>query len=81
MDKLTEEQKKIVECDGQWIAIQAFAGSGKTTTLDVYSKLRPEKKFLYLCFNKDAKESAGILDFCFDCLREKVCQKRYLQDN
>lgn len=57
--KLTEEQKLIVTCNSDRIYIQAYAGSGKTTTLEEYTKVRPNERFLYLAFNKTVQESAS----------------------
>ena len=48
---LTSEQKEIVNCDVPFLAIKAFAGTGKTTTLVEFAKKRPDKKFVYLAFN------------------------------
>lgn len=53
----TQEQKDIIETDGNLI-INATAGSGKTYTLIQYVKARPNKRFMYLVFNKSAKEDA-----------------------
>lgn len=58
MTTLTKEQSEILYCNGPLIAIQAFAGSGKTTILEWYTSIRDKKRFLYLSFNKDAKKSA-----------------------
>jgi len=55
--KITEEQKAIIAADGN-IRINAVAGSGKTTTLMEYARVRPEKKILYLAFNKSVKIEA-----------------------
>lgn len=52
---LTYEQKKIVDCDinnGKIKLIQAFAGTGKTTTLRELTKVHNDKRILYLSFNK-----------------------------
>jgi hypothetical protein len=54
----TEQQKKVIDCDGSLIFIQAFAGSGKTTTLQYYCAKRTDKRFLYLAFNRSAKKLA-----------------------
>lgn len=60
--KLTQEQQDIVNCefiDGGTLKIIAFAGTGKTTTLIEYSKKRPQKKFLYIAFNKSVQTEAS----------------------
>lgn len=41
-----------------WCVIQAFAGTGKTTTLYHYCKNNSTKKILYLAFNKSLEEEA-----------------------
>lgn len=41
-----------------WCVIQAFAGTGKTTTLYHYCKNNSDKKILYLAFNKALEEEA-----------------------
>jgi F-box protein, helicase, 18 len=56
--KLTEEQLKIIQSEGN-IRINAVAGSGKTTTLIEYAKSRPQgSKILYIAFNKTVREEA-----------------------
>lgn len=55
--KLTEEQSAIVNSTGN-IKINAVAGSGKTTTIIEYIKARPQKRALYLAFNKTVRQEA-----------------------
>jgi len=55
--ELTQEQNEICESEGN-IIIDAVSGSGKTSTLVEYAKKRPDKKFLYLCFNRSVRDSA-----------------------
>lgn len=55
--KLTEEQCHIIDFvkqmkRGQKLKIEAKAGSGKTSTLVEVAKANPDKRFLYLAFNK-----------------------------
>lgn len=58
--KLTDEQKQIIETQGD-IKINAVAGSGKTTTITHYAKARPAgKRILYLAFNKSVKNEATL---------------------
>jgi F-box protein 18 (helicase) len=60
--KLTDEQKKIVQCDlgkDQILKVVAFAGTGKTTTLVEYAKARPQTRFLYVAFNKSVQLEAA----------------------
>jgi len=55
---LTEEQRKIINSEGN-IKINAVAGSGKTTTVIAYAQSRPSNsKILYLAFNKSVKLEA-----------------------
>lgn len=58
---LTDEQKEIVSYDvtcNEIVKIIAFAGTGKTTTLLEYAKAYPDKKFLYIAFNRSVKLNA-----------------------
>lgn len=50
--KLTEEQDAIVQSDAELLKVNAFAGTGKTSTLVEYANARPKKRMLYLAFNK-----------------------------
>lgn len=55
LSKLTNEQRAIVHCAPQpnkIILVQAFAGSGKTTTLSEYVKQWKDSRILYLAYNK-----------------------------
>ncbi|XP_077977682.1 F-box DNA helicase 1-like [Glandiceps talaboti] len=59
--RFTHEQQRIVKFDcekNDIVKIMAFAGTGKTSTLKEYAKRRPNKKFLYVCFNKSVQEQA-----------------------
>ena len=58
---LTKEQQQIINfkaSHGNVILIQAFAGTGKTTTLLNIAKHNYDKQVLYLTFNKSLVESA-----------------------
>lgn len=57
--KLTLEQENIVESEANTLVVNAFAGTGKTTTLIDYAKARPNKNFIYLAFNRSVKEEAS----------------------
>lgn len=60
--KLTEEQKEIIRYDlgkNGILKIIAFAGTGKTTTLVEYAKVRPDTRFLYISFNKSVQMEAS----------------------
>lgn len=55
MLQLTQEQKAILQSEGN-IKINAVAGSGKTTTILEYAKSKPSsKRMLYLAFNRSVK--------------------------
>jgi superfamily I DNA/RNA helicase len=57
--KLTEEQKAILATDTD-IAVNAVAGSGKTSTMIEYAASRPAgSRILYLAFNKSVKLEAA----------------------
>ena len=61
--ELTDEQRAICEIarernDNLALKIQAFAGTGKTTTLMAIAQACPHSKFLYVVFNRAAAESA-----------------------
>ena len=53
--KLSEEQETAVNCRSDFININAFAGTGKTTTLLNYALMYPKQSFLYICYNKTLK--------------------------
>lgn len=42
----------MVRSEGRIIAVSAFAGTGKTTTLVHFAQARPQERILYLAFNK-----------------------------
>lgn len=56
--QVTDEQEEIVACNDDLIVVNAFAGSGKTTSLCKYSEYRPNKRFLYLAYNKAMQQEA-----------------------
>lgn len=43
---------------GELMVLNAYAGTGKTTTLEMYARAYPQLRFLYLCFNRDNAEEA-----------------------
>lgn len=61
---LTSEQQSIVwaklSCNDV-VSVNAFAGTGKTTTLVKFASVRPSKKILYLVFNVSIREEAANL--------------------
>ncbi len=60
MYELTAQQKMIIESVGvdAKIKINAFAGSGKTSTMVSIAKAYPGMRFLYLAFNKSIADEA-----------------------
>lgn len=55
---LTDEQKEIVNSEAHTLLVNAFAGTGKTSTLVEFARARPKKTFIYLAFNRSVKEEA-----------------------
>ncbi|XP_065830337.1 F-box DNA helicase 1-like isoform X3 [Oscarella lobularis] len=58
LTRLTREQVAIINHEmkpGHLLKIVALAGTGKTTTLVEYTKLRPDMKFLVACYNKSVQ--------------------------
>jgi superfamily I DNA/RNA helicase len=49
---MTFEQGAIVSCKDRNLIVQAYAGTGKTSTLVKYAEARPGERMLYLAFNK-----------------------------
>ena len=56
--KPTAEQEAILNACGRVIRINARAGTGKTTTLVMLAEKHPDKRILYLVFNRKAREAA-----------------------
>ncbi len=61
--KLTKEQQEIIKAVPRYknIKINAFAGTGKTTTLKLIAKEFKDKKILYLAFNSAIKNEASSI--------------------
>src|SRR5438045_2738437 len=58
---LTDEQRDIISLDvpkGQMLKISAFAGTGKTTALRLFTEAHSDKTFLYLCYNASVSAEA-----------------------
>lgn len=55
----TPEQDAVVRSEGRIIAVSAFAGTGKTTTLVHFALARPQERILYLAFNKPIQLEAS----------------------
>lgn len=56
--KPTDEQEEINASESDIIIANAFAGTGKTSTLELYTHTRPTRKFLYLAYNKSLQLEA-----------------------
>jgi superfamily I DNA/RNA helicase len=54
----TDEQQAIIRCHAPVVVADAKAGTGKTTTAVGFSASRPDKKFLYVAFNKTVQMEA-----------------------
>lgn len=48
----TAEQQAVVASRAQPLVVEARAGTGKTSTLRLYSQARPTQRLLYVAFNK-----------------------------
>jgi len=51
----TQEQQSIIHSTADKLLVQAFAGTGKTTTLVGYATQHASVKMLYLCYNKSVE--------------------------
>ncbi|MDR1164367.1 MAG: AAA family ATPase [Deltaproteobacteria bacterium] len=56
--KLTDEQQAVAESTRPFMAITAYAGAGKTSTLKAFAARRPKSRLLYLAFNRAMAEEA-----------------------
>jgi len=54
----TEEQYPAIHSSARKLLIQAFAGTGKTTTLVGYASHHHQVRMLYLCYNKSVEMAA-----------------------
>lgn len=54
----TAEQECIIESQANVLVVNAFAGTGKTSTLVDYAVARPKENFVYLAFNRAVKDEA-----------------------
>jgi len=55
---LTEEQAAVVDSNSPSVVVNAFAGTGKTSTLRAYAEARPSKRVLFMAFNRSVAEEA-----------------------
>lgn len=58
---LTDEQRAVVESNATALQVNAFAGTGKTTTLRAYAEARPNARILYVAFNKAVRNHSDPL--------------------
>lgn len=64
----TSEQIGVINSQAASVVVNAFAGTGKTTTLRGYAAGRPRQRILYLAFNKAmATEAAESFPPNVDC--------------
>ncbi len=57
----TDEQETIIRTElraGECALINAYAGTGKTTTLELLANALPDKRILYICFNRETAVQA-----------------------
>ena len=57
----TDEQDAIIRTDlkaGDCAVINAYAGTGKTSTLEMLARALPNKRLLYICFNRETAVQA-----------------------
>lgn len=55
---LTPEQQAVTDWQGRRLVVNAFAGTGKTATLVKFALANPDKKMLYLAFNRAVRDEA-----------------------
>lgn len=56
--QMTDEQRDVVESTDPFLAVNAYAGAGKTHTLKNFALARSDEKLLYVCFNRSLAEEA-----------------------
>lgn len=54
----TDEQKAIIDAQGHLIRINAYAGTGKTSTLEGRARAYPKQRIEYLAFNASVAKEA-----------------------
>ncbi|QNM95490.1 UvrD-helicase domain-containing protein [Chitinimonas koreensis] len=55
---LTQEQREVIAAEVNILAVDAFAGTGKTSTLEAFATARPRARILYLAFNRSIASAA-----------------------
>jgi F-box protein 18 (helicase) len=64
----TSEQAGVIHSNARNLVVNAFAGTGKTTTLRGYASARSDQRILYLAFNKvTAAEAAATFPANVEC--------------
>ncbi|WP_175773284.1 UvrD-helicase domain-containing protein [Paraburkholderia phenazinium] len=56
---LTDEQQRVVDSTARVLAVKAFAGAGKTSTLKAHALAHATKRILYLAFNASIRAEAS----------------------
>ncbi|HGJ5884446.1 UvrD-helicase domain-containing protein [Arsenophonus sp.] len=54
----TPEQQAVIDWQGDKLVVNAFAGTGKTSTLVKYAEKHPKLRMLYIAFNRSVREEA-----------------------
>jgi hypothetical protein len=54
----TSEQQPVIDYDGLHLVVKAYAGCGKTATLQAFANKNANKRILYLAYNKAIKDEA-----------------------
>ncbi|MCL6408077.1 ATP-dependent helicase [Dickeya dadantii] len=54
----TDEQEAVINWKGRHLVVNAFAGTGKTSTLVRYALANPDTKMLYLAYNRAVRDEA-----------------------
>lgn len=54
----THEQQPIIDYKGPYLVVKAYAGCGKTATLEAFANANRSIKILYLAYNKAIKDEA-----------------------
>lgn len=57
----TGEQQAVIDasCSGKNLVVNAYAGTGKTSTLRMIAAANPRKRFVYVAYNAAAKKDAA----------------------
>ncbi|KHN90698.1 hypothetical protein BSK71_15700 [Pectobacterium actinidiae] len=54
----TPEQSAVINWKGRHLVVNAFTGTGKTTTLVRYAQANPDQRMLYLAYNRAVRDEA-----------------------